>query len=57
MRHSTWKRFEACSFIKTVSLVRQRTSSWISSLNKEKRYFNMSYQQIKDWMENYEIWD
>ena len=27
------------------------------SLNKEKRYFNMTYQQIKDWMENYELWD
>jgi diketogulonate reductase-like aldo/keto reductase len=26
-------------------------------LNKEKRYFNMTYQQIKDWMENYELWD
>ena len=29
----------------------------MASLNKEKRYFNMSYKQIKDWMENYEIWD
>ncbi len=29
----------------------------IASLNQEKRYFNMTYQQIKDWMENYEIWD
>jgi diketogulonate reductase-like aldo/keto reductase len=29
----------------------------IHALNKEKRYFNMTYQQIKDWMENYEIWD
>ncbi len=27
------------------------------SLNQEKRYFNMTYQQIKDWMENYELWD
>ncbi len=25
--------------------------------DQEKRYFNMTYQQIKDWMENYEIWD
>lgn len=23
----------------------------MASLNKEKRYFNMTYQQIKDWME------
>ncbi len=29
----------------------------MASLNQKKRYFNMSYQQIKDWMENYEIWD
>ena len=29
----------------------------MASLNKEKRYFNMTYQQIKEWMENYEIWD
>ncbi len=29
----------------------------MASLNQEKRYFNMSYQQIKDWMENYELWD
>jgi len=29
----------------------------MASLNHEKRYFNMTYQQIKDWMENYEIWD
>ena len=29
----------------------------MASLNQEKRYFNMTYQQIKDWMENYEIWD
>ena len=29
----------------------------MASLNKEKRYFNMTYQQIKDWMENYELWD
>ena len=28
-----------------------------ASLNQEKRYFNMTYQQIKDWMENYELWD
>ena len=26
-------------------------------LDHEKRYFNMTYQQIKDWMENYELWD
>ena len=31
--------------------------SKMASLNQEKRYFNMTYQQIKDWMENYEIWD
>ena len=29
----------------------------MASLNKEKRYFNTTYQQIKDWMENYGIWD
>ena len=29
----------------------------MASLNQEKRYFNMTYQQINDWMENYEIWD
>lgn len=29
----------------------------MASLNQEKRYFNMTYQQFKDWMENYEIWD
>ena len=29
----------------------------MASLNQEKRYFNMTYQQIKDWMEDYEIWD
>ena len=29
----------------------------MASLNQEKRYFNMTYQQIKDWMENYDIWD
>lgn len=29
----------------------------MASLNQEKRYFNMTYQQIKDWMENYETWD
>ena len=29
----------------------------ILSLNQEKRYFNMTYQQIKDWMDNYELWD
>ena len=29
----------------------------MASLNQEKRYFNMTYRQIKDWMENYEIWD
>ena len=29
----------------------------MASLNQEKRYFNMTYQQIKDWMENYELWD
>jgi hypothetical protein len=23
----------------------------MAALNKEKRYFNMTYQQIKDWME------
>jgi len=28
-----------------------------ASLNKEKRYFNMTYKQIKEWMENYELWD
>jgi len=26
----------------------------MASLNKEKRYFNMTYKQIKEWMENYE---
>ena len=31
--------------------------SRMASLNQEKRYFNMTYQQIKDWMENYELWD
>ena len=29
----------------------------MASLNKEKRYFNMTYQQIKDWMADYELWD
>ena len=29
----------------------------MASLNKEKRYFNMTYKQIKEWMENYELWD
>ena len=29
----------------------------MASLNQEKRYFTMNYQQIKDWMEGYEIWD
>ena len=29
----------------------------MASLNQEKRYFNMTYHQIKDWMEGYEIWD
>ena len=29
----------------------------MASLNQEKRYLNMTYRQIKDWMENYEIWD
>ena len=29
----------------------------IAGLNQEKRYFTLNYQQIKDWMENYEIWD
>lgn len=29
----------------------------MASLNQEMRCFNMTYRQIKDWMENYEIWD
>ena len=29
----------------------------MASLNQEKRYFTMNYQQIKAWMENYELWD
>ncbi len=29
----------------------------IAGLNKEKRYFTLNYQQIKEWMEGYEIWD
>ena len=29
----------------------------IAALNKEKRYFNMSYEQIKAWMGDYELWD
>ena len=29
----------------------------IATLNKEKRYFNMSYEQIKAWMGDYELWD
>ena len=29
----------------------------MASLNKEKRYFNMTYKQIKEWMESYELWD
>lgn len=29
----------------------------MTSLNQEKRYFTMNYRQIKDWMENNEIWD
>ena len=29
----------------------------MNPLNKEKRYFNMSYGQIKAWMGDYELWD
>ena len=29
----------------------------IAALNKEKRYFNMSYEQIKSWMGDYKLWD
>ena len=29
----------------------------IASLNQEKRYFTMSYEQIKAWMSDYELWD
>ena len=29
----------------------------MASLNQEKRYFNMTYKQIKEWMESYELWD
>ena len=29
----------------------------LATLNKEKRYFNMSYDQIKAWMGDYELWD
>ena len=29
----------------------------IAALNKEKRYFNMSYEQIKAWMGDYKLWD
>lgn len=29
----------------------------IASLNQEKRYFTMSYDQIKAWMSDYELWD
>ena len=29
----------------------------IAALNNEKRYFNMSYEQIKAWMGDYELWD
>ena len=31
IRHFTWKRFDACSFMNIVSLVRHRTNSYISS--------------------------
>jgi len=27
----------------------------MASLNQEKRYFNMTYKQIKEWMESYEL--
>ena len=29
----------------------------MASLNQEKRYFTMNYEQIKAWMSDYEIWD
>ena|GEM_PF-3298364 len=29
----------------------------MGALNQEKRYFNMTYDQIKAWMGDYEIWD
>ena len=29
----------------------------IAALNKEKRYFTMTYDQIKAWMGDYQIWD
>ena len=29
----------------------------MAALNQEKRYFNMTYDQIKAWMGDYEIWD
>ena len=35
----------------------QEEMAKMASLNQEKRYFNMTYQQIKAWMENYELWD
>lgn len=29
----------------------------MAALNQEKRYFNMTYDQIKAWMGDYEIWE
>ena len=29
----------------------------MAALNQEKCYFNMTYDQIKAWMGDYEIWD
>ena len=42
---------------KGVSEVISANLKQIAALNKEKRYFNMSYEQIKAWMGDYELWD
>lgn len=41
----------------TPNHIQENIMAKMASLNQEKRYFNMTYQQIKDWMENYELWD
>ena len=43
--------------IRQIMEISEEEMAKMASLNQEKRYFNMTYQQIKDWMENYEIWD
>ncbi len=54
MKDGSERQF-AVSEIDSVTFSEKGTS--MASLNQEKRYFNMTNQQIKDWMENYELWD